>query len=177
MNKGAGEWVGYCIFFKYYWIDPSSQKIFHPLSVYTNKNQFCKSKVKPKKTKKQREEEAAAAAVLEKKKKSGGFLSKVFGGASSSSSSGERPESPTALPATAFSLADYHWALAVVSSRALTFRGKKILAPICDMFNYQPHPNQRQVCCRGCCCCCCCCCCCRGCVVVCIKELGVEAVM
>ena len=131
--------------------------------------------MKPKKTKKQREEEAAAEAVLEKKKKSGDFLSKVFGGASSSSSSsGERPESPTALPATAFSLADYQWALAVVSSRALTFRGKKILAPICDMFNYQPHPNQRQVCCRGCCCCCCCC---RGCVVVCIKEFGVEAVM
>ena len=27
----------------------------------------------------------------------------------------------------------WQWALAVVSSRALTFRGKRLLAPICDM--------------------------------------------
>jgi hypothetical protein len=38
----------------------------------------------------------------------------------------------------------YRWALAVVSSRALTFRGKRYLAPITDMFNYSPHPSPRE---------------------------------
>ena len=39
-----------------------------------------------------------------------------------------------------FALEDWQWALAIVSSRALTFRGERFLVPICDMFNYSPHP-------------------------------------
>uniref|UniRef100_A0A7S2WNH5 Rubisco LSMT substrate-binding domain-containing protein n=1 Tax=Rhizochromulina marina TaxID=1034831 RepID=A0A7S2WNH5_9STRA len=38
---------------------------------------------------------------------------------------------------------DFAWANAVLSSRALTFRGRRYLAPIVDFFNYQPHPQPR----------------------------------
>lgn len=41
-------------------------------------------------------------------------------------------------------LATYQWALALVNSRALTIQGRKYLVPFADMFNYQPHTEQRR---------------------------------
>mmetsp|Transcript_703 Transcript_703/g.894 ORF Transcript_703/g.894 Transcript_703/m.894 type:complete len:972 (+) Transcript_703:13-2928(+) len=43
------------------------------------------------------------------------------------------------------SLGRYQWALSIVSSRALTFRGERFLAPMCDMFNYSPHESARAL--------------------------------
>ena len=48
-----------------------------------------------------------------------------------------------AAAAEVATLGAWRWALAVVSSRALTFRGERFLVPVCDMFNYHPHPEPR----------------------------------
>lgn len=50
--------------------------------------------------------------------------------------SGDRWEDAT-------SLASYHWAFNLVGSRALTIRGRKYLVPFADMYNYEPHAEER----------------------------------
>lgn len=37
----------------------------------------------------------------------------------------------------------WHWATALVDSRALTIMGKKFMVPLADMFNYKAHPTPR----------------------------------
>ena len=39
---------------------------------------------------------------------------------------------------------DYLWAKSVIGSRALSMSGKKYLVPLADMFNYHPHPSERE---------------------------------
>lgn len=39
---------------------------------------------------------------------------------------------------------DYKWAVSVVSSRGLRFRGEVYLAPVADMFNYAPTTTKRE---------------------------------
>ena len=41
------------------------------------------------------------------------------------------------------SVARWHWATALVDSRALTIMGKKFMVPLADMFNYKAHPTPR----------------------------------
>jgi len=36
------------------------------------------------------------------------------------------------------------WAFNLVGSRALTIHGRKYLVPLADMFNYQPHGEERS---------------------------------
>eukprot|EP00633_Aureoumbra_lagunensis_P004459 CAMPEP_0197320818 /NCGR_PEP_ID=MMETSP0891-20130614/61797_1 /TAXON_ID=44058 ORGANISM="Aureoumbra lagunensis, Strain CCMP1510" /NCGR_SAMPLE_ID=MMETSP0891 /ASSEMBLY_ACC=CAM_ASM_000534 /LENGTH=784 /DNA_ID=CAMNT_0042812375 /DNA_START=596 /DNA_END=2950 /DNA_ORIENTATION=- len=38
----------------------------------------------------------------------------------------------------------FSWARGIIDSRALTFRGKRVLAPFADMVNYAPLPRARQ---------------------------------
>ena len=49
------------------------------------------------------------------------------------------------LPAgsSPITLDEYRWALSIVDSRGLRFKGKVHLAPFADMFNYAPHPRTR----------------------------------
>ncbi|CAM9142211.1 unnamed protein product, partial [Phaeothamnion confervicola] len=42
------------------------------------------------------------------------------------------------------SIERFRWALSVVESRALTFRGEKMLVPLADMVNHYPHPELRR---------------------------------
>lgn len=38
----------------------------------------------------------------------------------------------------------YRWGISLVQSRALTFRGRKHLCPLADMFNYSPRNEKRE---------------------------------
>lgn len=38
----------------------------------------------------------------------------------------------------------YKWGMSLVQSRALTFRGRKYLCPLADMFNYEPRNDKRE---------------------------------
>jgi hypothetical protein len=60
--------------------------------------------------------------------------------ASTVNSKGPGKTASSSFQEQGFALTDWQWALAIVSSRALTFRGERFLVPICDMFNYSPHP-------------------------------------
>ena len=44
---------------------------------------------------------------------------------------------------TQLTLNDYRWAVSIMDSRGLRFKGKVYLAPFADMFNYAPHPLSR----------------------------------
>lgn len=48
---------------------------------------------------------------------------------------------PMALETVTF--AEYVWAATLINSRGLRFHGQVYLAPMADLFNYEPHPMQR----------------------------------
>lgn len=47
------------------------------------------------------------------------------------------------LPQSCISLSEFQWALAILNSRGLRFKGELYLTPMADMFNHEPHPDPR----------------------------------